>query len=451
MFLVRLPLLALIALFAFRLGSSSLHAAPVVSAQIPDLTVYDSTPANEIDLNTKFSDPDLPANTVRLTTDLGTIDITLYDQQTPITVDNFLSYIDSGAYLPNDPNFGTPAPIFFHRSVPGFVIQSGGYVSTQDPFSPPNMLPGPVITFSPIPNEARTDLHNVRGTISMAKLSTDPNSATSQWFINLADNSGPPSNLDSTNGGFTVFGVVSAAGMTTADAIAALPVYNFSAIYGSAFTNLPLRNYSSGYPRVTNLARVNGITRPMIFSAMSDHPAIASASVISNDLFVQGKSVGSATITVTATDAAGATASQSFQVTVESTPVHLANISTRLQVGTGDDALIGGFIVLGNAPKRVMIRALGPSLTAHGRERRLERSDTGTARRNRRVDFFQRQLAERAEQTRHHEQRARADRSGRVGHPDDAAGNEHRLGLHRGDLWRQWDDWEWPGGSLRSG
>ncbi|MGB8341460.1 MAG: peptidylprolyl isomerase [Chthoniobacterales bacterium] len=366
MFSVRLPLLTLITLLAFRLASSSLHAAPVVSAQIPDLTVYDSTPANEIDLNTKFSDPDLPANTVRLTTDLGTIDITLYDQQTPITVDNFLSYIDSGAYLPNDPNFGTPAPIFFHRSVPGFVIQSGGYVSTQDPFSPPNMLPGPVVTFSPIPNEARIDLHNVRGTVSMAKLSTDPDSATSQWFINLADNSGPPSNLDSTNGGFTVFGVVSAAGMTTADAIAALPAYDFSGIYGSAFTNLPLRNYSSGYPKVTNLARVNEITRPMIFSAVSDHPTIASASVISNDLFVQGKSVGSATITVTATDAAGATASQSFQVTVESTPVHLANISTRVKVGTGDDALIGGFIVLGNAPKRVIIRALGPSLTAQG-------------------------------------------------------------------------------------
>ncbi len=86
------------------------------------------------------------------------------------------------------------------------------------------MLPGPVVAFSPIPNEARTDLHNVRGTVAMAKLPTDPDSATSQWFINLADNSGPPNNLDTTNGGFTVFGVVSAAGMTTADAIAALPI-----------------------------------------------------------------------------------------------------------------------------------------------------------------------------------------------------------------------------------
>ena len=198
-------------------------AAPVVSAQIPDQAVYDATSALEIDLNTKFSDPNLPANTVRLTTVLGTIDVTLYDQQTPITVDNFLHYIDSGAYIPNDPNFPVPAPIFFHRSVPGFVIQSGGYISAQDPINAPVLLPGPVAAFSPIPNEARPDLHNVRGTIAMAKLPDDPDSATSQWFINLADNSGPPNNLDTLNGGFTVFGTVSAAGMTTADAIAALP------------------------------------------------------------------------------------------------------------------------------------------------------------------------------------------------------------------------------------
>ncbi len=453
MFLVRLPLLVLITLLALQLGSSSLQAAPVVSAQIPDLTVYNSTPANEIDLNTKFSDPNLPVNTVRLTTDLGTIDITLYDQQTPITVDNFLSYIDSGEYLPNDPNFGTPAPIFFHRSVPGFVIQSGGYVSTQDPFSPPNMLPGPVVSFSPIPNEARPDLHNVRGTISMAKLPTDPNSATNQWFINLADNSGPPSNLDSTNGGFTVFGVVSAAGMTTADAIAALPAYNFSGIYGAAFTNLPLRNYSSGYPKVTNLARVNGITRPTLFSAVSDHPAIASASVISNDLFVQGKISGSATITVTATDAAGASASQSFQVTVESTPAHLANISTRLQVGAGDDGLIGGFIVLGNAPKRVIIRALGPSLANANppvpgalADPTLELHD-GTGALISSNDDWQNAVNKRdiIDST-----LAPTD-PGRVGHPDDSAGDEHRFGLHCGDSWRQRDDRQRPGRSLRFG
>ena len=365
MFSVRLPLLALISPLALLLNSS-LCAAPVVSGQIPDLTVYDATPADVIDLNTKFSDPNLPANTVRLTTVLGLIDVTLYDQQTPITVDNFLRYIDSGAYIPTDPNFPTPAPIFFHRAVPNFVIQSGGYVSTQDPLDPPTAFPGPVTTFSPIPNEARPDLHNVRGTIAMAKLPDDPDSATSQWFINLADNSGDPSNLDTVDGGFTVFGVVSTAGMTTADAIAALPIYNASGLYGSAFTELPLRNFSSGFPKVNNLALISGITRPLVFSATSNLPAIASASVISNDLFVQGKTVGTATITVTATDANGATASQSFDVTVTSTPVHAANISTRLQVASGDDALIGGFIVLGDAPKRVLLRAIGPSLSAAG-------------------------------------------------------------------------------------
>ena len=342
MFSVRLPLIVVIAPLGLFLESSPLCAAPVVSGQIPDLTVYDATPPAEIDLNTKFNDPDLPANTVRLTTVLGEIDVTLYDQQTPITVDNFLRYIDSGAYIPTDPNFAVPAPIFFHRSVPNFVIQSGGYVSTQNPVDPPTVLPGPVTTFSPIPNEARPDLHNVRGTMAMAKLPDDPDSATSQWFINLADNGGDPSNLDTLNGGFTVFGTVSAAGMTTADAIAALPVYNAGGVYGAAFTELPLRNFSSGLPEVDNLALINGITRPLIFSAASDHPAIASASVISNDLFVQGKSAGTATITVTATDANGAAAAQSFDVTVNNTPVHAANISTRLQIASGDDALIGG-------------------------------------------------------------------------------------------------------------
>jgi cyclophilin family peptidyl-prolyl cis-trans isomerase len=366
MFFVRLPLFALISSLALLSGSSLLPAAPVVSAQIADQSVYDSTPALEIDLNTKFSDPTLPANTVRLTTDRGDIvediDITLYDQQTPITVDNFLHYIDSGAYIPMDPNFPVPAPIFFHRAIPGFVIQSGGYASTQDPTDPPVLLPGPVTTFSPIPNEARPDLHNVRGTIAMAKLPDQPDSATSQWFINLVDSS----NLDTDNGGYTVFGTVSAAGMTTADAIAALPNFDASILYGDAFTTLPLIDYDSEFPRLKNLVTIPAIKRPLVFSAISDDPAIASASVISNGLFVQGKSAGSANITVTATDANGATASQSFDVTVTSTPVHAANIATRLQIASGDDALIGGFIVLGDAPKRLMIRAIGPSLAGAG-------------------------------------------------------------------------------------
>ncbi len=357
---VRLALLSVLTLPLL----SSLRAAPVVSAQIADLTVYDATPANEIDLTTKFNDPSLPAKTVRLATVLGVIDVLLYDQKTPITVDNFLRYIDAGAYYPNDIVTEEPAPLFFHRSVPDFVIQSGGYAATQDPLDPPVIFPTTVVGFDPIPNEPRPDLHNVRGTIAMAKLPDDPDSATSQWFINLVDNSGPPSNLDTTNGGFTVFGQISAAGMTTADAIADLPTFDASSVYGTAFTQLPLRNYNtSNLPKVENFATITSMIRPMTFAATSNHPNIATASVLSNDLFVQGKDVGTATITVTATDANGATATQAFDVTVETTPVHAANISTRLEVGAAaTDALIGGFIVLGDTPKRVMIRAIGPSL-----------------------------------------------------------------------------------------
>ena len=91
----------------------------------------------------------------------------------------------------------------------------------------------------------------------MAKVAGDPNSATSQWFINLADNGGtPPDGLDFQNGGFTVFGRVFGDGMTVADAIAAVPRYNF----GVPFDSVPLRNLHSAQPRhAANLVSVPGI------------------------------------------------------------------------------------------------------------------------------------------------------------------------------------------------
>jgi peptidyl-prolyl cis-trans isomerase A (cyclophilin A) len=79
---------------------------------------------------------------------------------------------------------------------------------------------------------------NVRGTIAMAKLGGDPNSATSQWFINVGNNS---ANLDVQNGGFTVFGQVIGNGMDVIDAIERLPVFNF----GGAFDSMPLRDYTA--------------------------------------------------------------------------------------------------------------------------------------------------------------------------------------------------------------
>ena len=154
---------------------------------------------------------------VRMQTSLGIIDVQLYDTEAPLTVANFLSYAKSGAYTGS----------FIHRSMPGFIIQGGGYGWNGTT----NQL-NYVVSNPPVANEYSPDRSNLRGTIAMAKLGNDPNSATNQWFFNLADNS---ANLDYQNGGFTVFGQVINTGMGVVDAIAALPTVNA----GGAFTNLP--------------------------------------------------------------------------------------------------------------------------------------------------------------------------------------------------------------------
>ncbi len=160
------------------------------------------------------------ASSVTLKTVMGDIVIDLYEEETPATVANFLNYVRDGDFNSS----------FIHRSDPGFIIQGGGYTFTEDVVTA-------VPTDPPVINEP--GISNVRGTIAMAKRAGDPNSATSQWFINLADNAAI---LDDQNGGFTVFGEVTGNGMDVVDAIAALPVYNA----GSPFSELPLRDYPGG-------------------------------------------------------------------------------------------------------------------------------------------------------------------------------------------------------------
>ena len=162
------------------------------------------------------------ATNVTVETQLGTFEIELFDEQAPITVENFLNYIRDGDFEDS----------VIHRSVvnPDFVIQGGSS----------RILNGqivPIPTDDPIQNEP--GIPNTRGTIAMAKVSGDENSATSSWFINLVDNP----NLDTQNGGFTVFGEVVGDGMTVVDAIADLPVRSLGV---SGFTETPLYNWSDG-------------------------------------------------------------------------------------------------------------------------------------------------------------------------------------------------------------
>lgn len=129
-------------------------------------------------------------------TPLGDIEVELYDQDKPQTVQNFIRYVQSGAYQ-NE---------FSHRLVPGFVLQGGGFTITNRGTTNATILAVP--SFGPITNEFAVGRHfsNESGTVAMAKLGGDTNSATSQWFFNLANNSF----LDAadTNNLFVVFGHV---------------------------------------------------------------------------------------------------------------------------------------------------------------------------------------------------------------------------------------------------
>jgi cyclophilin family peptidyl-prolyl cis-trans isomerase len=138
---------------------------------------------------------------VRMETSVGTITIELFPDKAPATVKNFLGYADEGFYN------GT----VFHRVIPGFMIQGGGYT--------PQMQEKP--THAPIKNEADNGLKNDRGTIAMARTS-EPNSATSQFFINLKSNDFLNHTGKSLRGwGYAVFGKV-ISGMDVVDKIAAV-------------------------------------------------------------------------------------------------------------------------------------------------------------------------------------------------------------------------------------
>lgn len=137
---------------------------------------------------------------ITLETSKGIIELELDGEKAPVSTANFVSYAKKGQYD------GT----IFHRVIPGFMIQGGGFT--------PDMAQKP--TAAPIKNEASNGLKNDRGTIAMARTG-DPNSATCQFFINVVDNKG----LDAPNPdgyGYAVFGKV-VKGMDVVDAIVGVP------------------------------------------------------------------------------------------------------------------------------------------------------------------------------------------------------------------------------------
>ena len=167
-------------------------------------------------------------------TNVGEFCLEMFPDITPITVQNFLNYANSDRY----------DDTIVHRSVPGFVIQGGGYKAAP--------LGASIVRDSAIQNEFNRS--NLRGTIAMARLGGQVNSATSEWFINLANNS----NLDSVDGGFTVFGQV-VSGMSVVDAIAGLPISNQQTALGGPFGELPLTDQDSDGVGFDDVVLVNRI------------------------------------------------------------------------------------------------------------------------------------------------------------------------------------------------
>ncbi len=136
---------------------------------------------------------------VELKTDLGTIVIQLYAEKAPRTAENFLTLVNNGFY----------DGVIFHRVIPGFVAQAGGY--TFDFQRKPEQ--------ATVVNESASGLKNERGTVAMARTS-DPDSASTQFYINLQDN--PSLNATDKKPGYTVFGKV-ILGFDVAEKIAAEP------------------------------------------------------------------------------------------------------------------------------------------------------------------------------------------------------------------------------------
>jgi cyclophilin family peptidyl-prolyl cis-trans isomerase len=160
-------------------------------------------------LNSAYANPK-----VLMETSKGNITIELYEQEAPITVKNFLSYVSEGFY--NN--------LIFHRVIPNFMIQCGGFDVKM------NKKP----TKDPIKNEARRGLNNKRGTIAMARTGVI-NSATAQFFINLVNNVSLNHRNETDGFGYAVFGEV-IDGMDVVDGIARTRTH----VYGT-YSNVPMK------------------------------------------------------------------------------------------------------------------------------------------------------------------------------------------------------------------
>ena len=281
-----------------------------------------------VDLSQNFAIDGQTAQLVRFDSALGRFDVMMRPDKAPNHVTNFLRYVDASIYdntiLHRSAKF--PADTNTTR---WSIIQGGGFTAVAPP--------GPGVTlFSPIALEY--NLPNARGTLAAAR-TNDVNSATSQWYFNVADNS---ETLGAANGGgYSVYGQVIGNGMTVVDLLATINAFN----YGN-FVGIPLRFYpGSGVPTLQNLTIINRVFRintyptsndseaALTFTATSSNPAVVAAAINGSTLSLTPGQLGTATITVRAAGIQGAFAEQTFTFTTGGLQITTSPVSQNVAPG----------------------------------------------------------------------------------------------------------------------
>lgn len=285
--------------------------APVVAQAVPASNLTAGGSAVTLDLRNFFAVPGVTGQVVRFDTVFGPFNVELRADVAPRHVANFLNYVQTNAY----------ANSFFHRAA-SFdngsvsIVQGGGFRAAG------GSSVAEVPKFAPVALEY--NLPNSRGTLAAAR-TTDINSATSEFYFNVRDNS---SILNQGNGGgYTVFGRVIGNGMNIVDRIAALQRVNA----GPPFNELPVRDFTGGTPTNANLVVVTTVSAAslfptgggssvIIFSLQNSAPNVVQTILSGSTLTLTPAAAGTAVVTLRASDAEGNTAESTFSVVVSATP-----------------------------------------------------------------------------------------------------------------------------------
>jgi cyclophilin family peptidyl-prolyl cis-trans isomerase len=313
---------------------------PVLNRPITDRSGLAGSPF-VVNLSAAFGMEPVDDEVVRFTSQFSsgavpvTMDMALFSNRTPVTRQNFLKYVTDGDYVNS----------FVHRSVPGFVIQGGASNIINGSI-------GNIPTDPPITNEF--DVSNTVGTISMAKLGGNPNSATSQWFVSLGANSDI---LDPQNGGFTVFGRVTRSTFQNAQSFgnpSIFPTFNYGGIYAELplfSTHAPPNRQISEFILFPSVALVPmpageaGESSFLAYSVISNsNPGVATASIGPVGFLNLSPAVGQSgttAIRVRATDSQGNTVEDTFVLTVVANDTYTTwasrNTFTRGQSASGQN------------------------------------------------------------------------------------------------------------------